>query len=118
MGWIAAANHEVHEGGALVEVLSNLGVPMLGAVVGYALALTFADEDRRKWLSGPWITLFVIVVLGAALIGQMSWLVLGDLLADVTGGERGDFEAVVSIGLTAVVLPLVVGPVYRYDRGM
>lgn len=116
MTWITASTHAVEEGGALVDVLSGIGVPMVGAIVGYALALGFADEDCRAWLAGPWITLLSIL-LGAILVGQASWLVLGDLLANVTDGVRGDFEAVISIAITAVVLPLAVGPLYRYDRG-
>lgn len=116
MTWITASTHAVEEGGALVDVLSGLGVPMVGAIAGYALALTFADEDHKAWLAGPWITLLLILV-GAIFIGQASWLVLADLLANVTDGVRGDFEAVVSIAVTAVVLPLAVGPLYRYDRG-
>lgn len=114
--WITASIHAGEEGGALVDVFSGLGVPMVGAIVGYALSLAFADEDRRAWLAGPWITLLLILV-GAVLVGQASWLVLGDLLADATDGERGDLEAVVSIAVTAVALPLAVGPLYRYDRG-
>lgn len=116
MTWITASSHAVEESGALVGVLSGLGVPLVGAIVGYALALTFADEDQRAWLAGPWMTLFFILA-GAMFVGQLSWLVIGDLLADLTDGVRSDFEAVVSIAITAIVLSLVARPMYRYDRG-
>lgn len=100
----------------MVELLYSFTIPVYGAVLGYALALSMARPHRRKWLGKGSTVLGTVFLLGAGLVGNFGHHVIGGFVADATDGRHGTLEAVVAIAFTAVAMPYCIGWFFRIDH--